>query len=185
MPRNKISDDDTQACHYGYHAGALEYATSFARGKVIVVKIDPEHVVCIPRDSSFQKMRMCHYEVIGLHNGNRMSSTVEDTKNDPAVAASKKNAQNLEAKVADAKTKNTEAKVKAVQAGKSVDNVKEVKIPVSIGKHAFDGMDSLALMEQNLGELRTYAAVHLHIVGASKLPGGKTALVARIEEVRG
>lgn len=187
MPRNKISDDANEPCHFGYHVGALEYAQSFgpASRKLIICKVDPADVVCIPKDSGQQKMRTCKYEVIGLHNGNRMSSTVEDTKNDPAVAASKKNAKVIKSTVTAAKTKNANAKDKAAKSGKDVPKAKEVKTPVSVGKHAFDGMDSLTLMEQNLGELRTYAATHLHIVGASKLPGGKTALVARIEEVRG
>lgn len=157
MPRNKISDDDNLACHFGFHVGALDYARSFAlSGKVIICKVDPADVVCIPKDASQQKMRTCRYEVIGLYSGNRMSSTVEDTKDDPAVVASKTNAHVTKAK--NAKT---------------------------TGKHAFDKLDSLDLMEQILPDLRNYAAIHLHIVGASKIPGGKTALVARIEEVRG
>lgn len=177
MPRNKISDDDTVACHFGYHVGALDYAQGFkpGNGKLIICKIDPEDVVCIPKDAGQQKMRTCRYEVIGIYSGSRMSSTVENTKNDPAVAASKKNAKVIGTTAKSAKTKNTNAKAKAV---------KGVKTPVSVGKHEFDKLDSLGLMEQNLGDLRSYAATHLHIVGASKLPGGKTALVARIEEVR-
>ncbi len=185
MPRNKISDDDNTPCHFGYHVGALDYAKSFAQGKVIICKVDPAHVVCIPKDAGQQKMRTCRYEVIGVYSGNRMSSTVEDTKNDPAVAAAKKNAKVIETQATEAKTKNTNARAEAGAAGKDVTAATQVKTPVSVGTHRFDTMESLELMEQNLGELRTYAATHLHIVGASKLPGGKVTLVARIEEVRG
>jgi len=144
MPRNKISDDDAVACHYGYHAGALEYASSFKPhdGKIIIVKIDPEDVVCIPKDSRSQKMRTCRYEVIGVYSGNILPSTTANTRNDPA-------------------TTTTTTK-----------------------QHPFDSMDPIDLMKQNLGELRSYAATQLHIVGASKIPGGKTALVSVIEETR-
>ena len=42
-----------------------------------------------------------------------------------------------------------------------------------------------ALMHTDLGELRSYASNTLKITGASKIPGGKTALVDRICQVRG
>lgn len=186
MPRNKISDDPNQACHYGFHVGALGYAQGFGPTdrKMIICKIDPSDVVCIPYDAGRMKMRTCHYEVIGVHSGKRMSSTVEDTRNDPAVAAAKQDAKKAATNAKTAKTKTTNAQAKAGAAGKDVSAVKPVKAAAAGAKHHFDRMDSLELMEQNLGELRTYAATNLHIVGASKLPGGKTALVARIEEVR-
>jgi hypothetical protein len=40
------------------------------------------------------------------------------------------------------------------------------------------------LMEQSIDTLRQYAGKGLQIVGASKIHGGKTALVAKILEVR-
>lgn len=49
----------------------------------------------------------------------------------------------------------------------------------------FDRMEEIELMDQKLGPLRTYASKHLKIVGASKIPGGKTELVRTIMEVRG
>ena len=48
----------------------------------------------------------------------------------------------------------------------------------------FDKMDEVELMEQGLDPLRKYAAHVLKIVGASKIPGGKYALVNKIAEVR-
>ena len=158
MERRLISDDADTPCHFGFHVGALGYAQSFGPSdrRMIICRVDPADVVCVPKDSSHQKVRCCKYEVIGLHNGAKMADTTANTKDDPAVKASKKAAE-----------KKPEAKGTRADA------------------HPFDDMDSLALMEQSLGELRTYAAINLKIVGASKLPGGKTALIARIEEVRG
>jgi hypothetical protein len=160
MPRNQISDDADVACHFGYHVGAIGYAESFGpdNRKIIICKVDPMDVVCIPKDSGQQKMRTCRYEVIGVYSGSRMSSTTEDTRKDPAVAGKA-----------------------AKKAGKAP---KKDKVAAPAGKHPFDDFDSLQLMEQNLGELRNYAAVNLKIVGASKIPGGKSALVIRIGKVR-
>lgn len=80
MPRNKISDDPNTACHYGYHVGALEYARTFGgSGSVIVIcKVDPADVVCVPYDHSSQKVRVCKYEVVGVWGDARyhMPSTV-------------------------------------------------------------------------------------------------------------
>lgn len=66
MARNKVSDDPREACHFGFHVGALAYASTFAK-RVIICKVDPENVVCVPDDSGQQKMRVCEYEVIGNH----------------------------------------------------------------------------------------------------------------------
>ena len=74
-PRNMISDDPDLPCHEGLHVGALSYAQSFAGdGRVVVCKVDPEHVVCVPKDESQRKMRVCQYEVIGNY-GAQLSST--------------------------------------------------------------------------------------------------------------
>ena len=74
MPRNKISDDPKEACHYGFHVGALDYARSFSQ-IVIVCEVDPTDVVCIPYDYNHQKMRVCKYKVVGNHNGELLPST--------------------------------------------------------------------------------------------------------------
>ena len=163
MPRNKISDDANEACHFGFHVGALGYAQSFGPSdrRMIICKVDPADVVCIPYDCGMQKMRTCKYEVIGVH-GAKMSDTTHDTRKDPAT------------KKAAAVTKPKKATPPA----------KAAKL-VATDKHKFDDFNSMQLMEQLLPDLRTYAANNLHIVGASKIPGGKVALVAKIEEVRG
>lgn len=48
----------------------------------------------------------------------------------------------------------------------------------------FDQMDSAALMEQGIEVLRRYASMHLKIVGAYKMTGGKTALLVAIQNAR-
>lgn len=181
MPRNQISDDPNHACHEGFHVGALEYAKGFSQ-RVVVCKVDPEHVVCVPYDSSSQKMRVCKYEVIGNHNGSHLPSTVYkpdvndrtpdepeyddpdyDPESDPLV--------------------ESEEQMKEI-----VDKAdKEKKEPKRASKKGFSKLDKLdmeGLLEQPIDVLRKYAGKGLEIIGASKIPGGKVALVSRIMEVR-
>lgn len=77
VPRNKVSDDPNTPCHFGLHVGALGYASTFGSGacRMVICKVDPADVVCIPYDSSQEKMRVCTYEVIGLYGG-QLPSTV-------------------------------------------------------------------------------------------------------------
>lgn len=87
MPRNKISDDPTLQCHFGYHAGALKYARDFyfrTGDRIIVVRINPRDVVCIPNDHSFQKMRVCKYVVLG-NFGDILPDTIYNLADDEAI----------------------------------------------------------------------------------------------------
>jgi len=71
MPRNAVCDDASQGCSYGFHAGSLEYASSFGGdGSVLlIVEIDPADVVSIPSDSNCQKLRTYKYKVVSLYAG--------------------------------------------------------------------------------------------------------------------
>ncbi len=87
MPRNQISDDPNHGCHEGLHVGALEYAGTFhTNGRMVIAKVDPEHVVSVPNDHSYQKMRVCEYEVIGLHGEGHMPSDTITEKELPKKA---------------------------------------------------------------------------------------------------
>lgn len=82
MPRNRVSDDPQSSCSYGFHCGSLEYARDFRppEGHIVIVRVPPEDVVCIPYDCSQQKMRMHRYRVLREHDGStHMSSTYEAT----------------------------------------------------------------------------------------------------------
>lgn len=72
MDRSKISDDPTLACHEGLHVGALPYVDKFSshtNREILICRIDPKDVVCVPNDASFQKMRVCRLEVLGVWSG--------------------------------------------------------------------------------------------------------------------
>jgi len=68
--RNEVDDDPRRYCSRGFHAGSLRYSTEIygspASGdRVMTVLLDPEHVVCVPYDHGYQKVRTCRYRVIG------------------------------------------------------------------------------------------------------------------------
>lgn len=66
MARSKVVNDPSVGCAVGLHAGTREYATNFAGagGKLVLVEIDPKHVVSVPYDCGDAKMRVSRYEVI-------------------------------------------------------------------------------------------------------------------------
>lgn len=164
MPRNQISDDPNEACHEGFHVGALRYAQSFSQ-RVVVCEVDPENVVCVPYDSSHEKMRVCEYVVRGNHNGELLPSTTfsEDKTEEEKKPAKKKSGK-------DKKKAHKAMKKAGKKLAASFDRLKK--------------MTMADLMGESLDTLRDYAGKGLKIVGASKVPGGKTALVAVILKTR-
>lgn len=79
--------------------------------------------------------------------------------------------------------------------GQPLDNVKHEEDEVyeddelvieegQVKKNKLDDMNLKELLEQPIDKLRKYAGHVLKIVGASKIPGGKSALVKRILKVR-
>lgn len=166
MPRNEISDDPEKPCHEGFHVGALRYARSFGT-RVVVCKIDPENVVCVPYDSSQEKMRVCEYKVIGNH-GEKLPDTVheeEDFEQDPDD---------------DDEVFNTGGA--APLHGKTPAAIDPKDVPSKYRKLAYKAPDEL--MAQSLDNLRKLATYGLNIVGASKIPGGKASLISTIIDVR-
>jgi len=233
MPRNQISDDPNHACHEGFHVGALEYARTFSQ-RVVICEVDPEHVVCVPYDSSQQKMRVCEYKVIGNHNGSYMSSTTHSEETEEAETNDETfNAKGTAADApADYDVNNDFLAEPCDECGNKIppdcqdeDNKfhdlscslfdpdrpieetapapakpakktgkqkkKEHKAKKKAGKvmaQSFDKlkkMDMVGLLNESLDSLRAYAGKGLQIVGASKIPGGKTALVSVILKTRG
>lgn len=71
MTRNNVCDDHNQGCSVGFHAGSLEYASSFggAESVLLIVEIDPADVVSVPSDCNCQKLRTCKYTVVAKYDG--------------------------------------------------------------------------------------------------------------------
>lgn len=79
MPRNQISDDPNEACHFGFHVGSEQYAKSFGE-RVVICSVDPADVVCVPYDANSQKMRVSKYQVIGNYGDTLPSTVIKDTE---------------------------------------------------------------------------------------------------------
>lgn len=176
MPRNQISDDPRHACHEGFHVGALGYAHDFSQ-RLVIVRVDPEHVVCVPYDYNSQKMRVCEYVVIGNHVGEGPTATMPSTTF----------AHDVEEQADPDWAGDVEGEDDDLIEGEPVVEKKPIVItskPTGPKAAAFARMNPSKLMEQSIDDLRKYAAAHLKIVGASKLPGGKSSLVSKILKVR-
>jgi hypothetical protein len=75
MLRNMVDDNYGQDCSHGLHVGALEYVIeygAFTKGvpvpvggkRLLIVKVNPKNVVCVPKYEGHTKMRVCEYTVI-------------------------------------------------------------------------------------------------------------------------
>lgn len=174
-PRNRVSDDPETPCHEGLHVGALSYAEWYLgesktpRGRIIVCRIDPEDVVCVPKDSSFRKMRVCRYQVVGFHNGSILPPVVESqdvAEPEPAVEVTQQPAEAVDPTYADAKVGHA--------------TIATPKEPPKRVPHNHDHATVEQLKGLSLDELRRYATHNLRLVGASKIPGGKDGLIRAI-----
>jgi len=178
MPRNQISDDPNKTCHVGLHVGARPYASGFGPVELIL-RVDPEHVVCIPSDHNAQKMRVCEYTVIGFANGQELPSTTV-TASDLGTPAEGWADDGDDGDDAIVVVLNEPAKEPPV----SADPVKVVPVKRKSNAAKFNRMTPAELMQQSIDDLRRYAGTTLKIIGASKIVGGKTALVAQILKTR-
>ncbi|MCB1711270.1 MAG: hypothetical protein KDH96_01955 [Candidatus Riesia sp.] len=63
MPRADVNPNRDEGCSHGLHVGSYEYASDFA-SVLMKVEVNPKDVVSVPRDCSWQKMRVCEYVVL-------------------------------------------------------------------------------------------------------------------------
>lgn len=66
----EVEEDRERTCSKGLHVCARHYLPAYygGSGHVMVCKVNPEHVVAVPRDYNNSKMRVFKYEVIGELN---------------------------------------------------------------------------------------------------------------------
>lgn len=178
MPRNQISDDPRQACHVGFHVGALGYASSFGVDRRIVIcKVDPADVVCVPYDSDAQKVRVCRYEVIGNYSGTPMPSTSTRDDSDD-LDEDEVYDEDDDGEVYD--EDDSDLDEDTIDPAPATETVSEDGSDWT----SYDQMTGAELVAVSIGTLRRYARFGLQIFGASKILGGKDALIKRILEVR-
>jgi hypothetical protein len=86
MPRNEVNDNPNESCSRGFHCANFGYAWSYgSRGHMIMISVNPEHVVSMPNAYDFTKMRICEYtilsEVKNEEKGNLYKPTVDSSEN--------------------------------------------------------------------------------------------------------
>ncbi len=161
IPRLKWEEVDTNPnnhCSRGYHVGSTGYTKKFGGvgSKHVVCKVAPEDVASVPNDHNASKLRCIYYEIVS-HAGGALSNT---TTKDAATTSITK---------PDPKTEKPDPKTKY--------SAKDWA--------GFEKLTEEELLTKPLDLIRGYAANEVRIAGASKIPGGKRALVARIMDVRG
>lgn len=65
MDRALVNPDRDRGCSRGLHVGTWEYASGFG-SRTLCVEVNPRHVVSVPRDWEFAKMRVEEYRVLGV-----------------------------------------------------------------------------------------------------------------------
>lgn len=69
MPRSEVAWNPAADCASGLHVSHFQYAHDFSGSRsnsaVLLVRVNPRDVVSVPYDASFQKVRVCRYEVVG------------------------------------------------------------------------------------------------------------------------
>lgn len=75
MPREWVDDNSGVECSHGLHVGTYQYAKGFYSGQgcLMEVRVDPADVVSVPQ-SDHSKMRVCRYEVVAIHDPERLGS---------------------------------------------------------------------------------------------------------------
>lgn len=75
MPRNLVNEDWGRDCAEGLHCGSIDYVVEyghFVKGaltpnegnRLVIVKVNPANVVCVPDYAHSSKMRVCQYVVV-------------------------------------------------------------------------------------------------------------------------
>lgn len=64
LARSQVQFDPAVGCASGLHVGTYAYASGWARGVLVTVKVNPRDVVSVPTECEAQKIRTCRYEVL-------------------------------------------------------------------------------------------------------------------------
>lgn len=85
MPRNECDDRRDVTCSTGLHVCSLEYLSGWYNRNIIVCKVAPEDVVCVPTDYNMAKMRTEGYTVVDtlkFSDGERIGTWYDDKYDD-------------------------------------------------------------------------------------------------------
>lgn len=65
MSPDLVDPDRNNQCSYGLHIGRRDYMSSFSGNSIVLVLINPEDVIAVPRDYKNSKMRCAAYHIVG------------------------------------------------------------------------------------------------------------------------
>lgn len=68
MPRSEVDDNPENTCSHGLHVACFNYAHGFG-STTVEVEVNPEDVVCVPKDYNGTKMRVCKFKVVSVSKG--------------------------------------------------------------------------------------------------------------------
>lgn len=83
FPRSEVDSNPGASCSRGLHVGDFSYASGWARGVLLLAKVNPRDVVSVPSDSSAAKVRVSRYQVINTYTQEQPLSSAVYTNEDP------------------------------------------------------------------------------------------------------
>lgn len=85
MDESKVDSNRNVHCSNGLHIATLGYAASFSGDALILVRVNPEHIISVPSDCN-TKIRASEYKILAEMK-NRSYSAINDDKVECAVLA--------------------------------------------------------------------------------------------------
>jgi len=64
MPDSRVDPNRYNDCSVGFHVASESYIPSFKGDKLIICKVNPKHVVAVPKDYDHSKMRVSEYTIV-------------------------------------------------------------------------------------------------------------------------
>lgn len=81
FPRSEVDFNPSVGCSRGLHVGSYAYAQGWARGVLLLAKVNPRDVVSVPTDCDYAKVRTARYEVVDTYTqAAPISAAVYDTE---------------------------------------------------------------------------------------------------------
>ena len=137
--RRDVDDDRRNHCSHGLHVGSHDYASSFSKGKMVVVKVNPKDVVSVPNDYNCQKCRVSSYTVVSEYKEEISASAVKED-NTPMKSVSVEKRDDFITRVGDYLSRQAEKGAESVSVRK-IQNSFSPEYPSR--QRVLDALDSL------------------------------------------
>lgn len=174
MPRNMVSDESENSCDHGFHVGSIRYVQNYASADfaIVLVGVNPRDVVRVPADN---KMGVCRYVLLKEWSRSEAlpADVIVDIDVDEAFAKAKPGMPSAPV----VELEELPESAVEVEGGEVLLDAPEApEAPETVSTD----LDDQKIPSMNLGELRKYAT-QLGVPRASKIPGGRAALIEAIK----